>query len=129
MSTQPPPPLDPLSIAGLIAGALLGQTVGPYVGAYSVILLGWLVGVLVGLFRRDPVSRMSTALFVMITFVMTVFLTVGAKDLVARYLPIPIDGGTLLFLIALVIPAVGDNWIDIAKWAFNRLPDVFSKKG
>ncbi len=113
-----PTSLDPVSVAAAVIGALIGQELAPVVGAYTVIMFAWLGGVLVGLYRRDPASRLSTAAFVVITFVLTVGGSVFAAELLTKHLGLA--GSFPLFLAAFFIPAVGESWIDIAKWAIEQ---------
>lgn len=120
-----PPDLDPLTIAITIAAALVGPKLAPYVGAYTLILFGWFGGVLVGVYRRDSASRMGTAIFVTVSFVLTVGVTVPA----AQWLS-PMAGAAstaLLFPVSFLIPAVGDTWNKIAAWAWNQLTQRLSR--
>jgi hypothetical protein len=120
------PDLDPVSIAAAIAGSLLGPQLAPYIGAYFVVLLAWVGGVIVGSYRRDPRSRMGLAAFVAVTFVMALGLTASIASLLASKMGV---GSTVpLFLVAFAIPAVGDSWIDIAKWAAGRLRSKWEKE-
>jgi hypothetical protein len=120
------PDLDPVSIAAAIVGSVIGPQLAPYIGAYSVILLAWVGGVIVGLYRRDPTSRMSAAGFIAVTFVMTLGLTaVIASTLAAR---ISAESTTLLFPVAFMIPAVGDSWADIVRWVAGRLRAKWEKE-
>jgi hypothetical protein len=121
-----PTNLDPVSIAGAIAGAFIGPQLAPYIGAYSVIVLAWIGGVIIGLYRRDPTSRMSAAGFVTVTFVVTLCLTATAATILSRHLPA--DSTTLLAPVAIMIPAIGDSWIDIVKWGVNRLRARWEKE-
>jgi len=120
------PDLDPVSIAAAIAGALLGPQLAPYIGAYSVVLLAWVGGVIVGLYRRDPTSRMSAAGFIAVTFVMTLGLTAFIASVLAAR--ISAESTTLLFPVAFAIPAVGDSWIDIARWVAQRVRAKWEKE-
>lgn len=112
------PSLDPVSVASAVIAGLIGQELAPIVGAYTVILFAWLGGVLVGLYRRDPASRMSTAAFVVITFV----LTVGGSAFIADQLTerLGIAGSSPLFMAAFFIPAIGESWVDIVKWGIDQ---------
>lgn len=120
------PDLDPVSIAAAIAGALLGPQLAPYIGAYSVVLLAWVGGVIVGLYRRDPASRMSAAAFIAVTFVMTLGLTTFIASLLASKLSA--ESTTFLFPVAFMIPAVGDSWADIVRWAASRIRAKWEKE-
>lgn len=111
--------LDPLTIAVAIATAIVGPKLAPYVGAYTLIFFGWFGGVLVGVYRRDTGSRMGTMIFVLVSFVLTVGITVPA----AQWLS-PMAGAAsnaLLFPVSFLIPAVGDTWTKIAAWGWNQL--------
>jgi len=112
------PDLDPVSIAAAIAGSFIGPQLAPYIGAYSVILVAWIGGVIIGLYRRDPASRMSAAAFIAVTFVMTIGLTAFiASSLATKF---SAESTTFLFPVALIIPAVGDSWIGVAQWVWGR---------
>jgi len=119
------PNLDLVSIAAALAGAMLGPQMAPYVGAYTVILFAWVGGVLVGVYRRDPNSRMKTAVFVAVTFVLTIGSTAAAASMLAA--KVSAESTTLLFPIAFMIPAVGDDWIAVGKWLFSHLRARFTK--
>lgn len=113
------PDLDPLTIAVTIAAALVGPKLAPYVGAYTLIFFGWFGGVLVGVYRRDTGSRMGTAIFVIVSFVVTIGITVPA----AQWLS-PMAGAAataLLFPVSFLIPAIGDNWMTVAAWSWGQL--------
>jgi hypothetical protein len=109
------PNLDPVSVSVLLATALVGERYAAIAGPYTVILFAWFGGVLMGLYRREPSSRGKLALFVVITFVLTFGLTVPAADLIARYAPAGMTA--LLFPVAFLIPAVGEDWIPLVRWA------------
>lgn len=111
------PNLDPVSVMVLLTASLVGERYAGIAGPYSVILFAWFGGVLTGLYRRAPTSRARLGLFVVITFVLTFGLTVPAADLVAQYAP----AGTsaLLFPVAFLIPAVGEDWIPLVRWAWG----------
>lgn len=112
------PSLDPVSLAVALAATIVGKEMAPYVGAYSVILFGWFGGMLIGLVRREPSEdRWRTLAFVAITFIVTIGSTwVAAVWLAAK---VSIESTYLLFPVAVVIPAVGEDWIKIIKWALR----------
>lgn len=120
------PNLDPVSIAAAIAGSFLGPQLAPYIGAYSVVLLAWVGGVIVGLYRRDPASRMNAAAFIAVTFVMTVGLTSFIASLLAS--KISAESTTFLFPVAFMIPAVGDSWAHVVRWAVDRVRTKWEKE-
>jgi hypothetical protein len=111
------PPLDLFSLIVALIGSAIGQQLAPYAGAYLVILFAWFGGLQVGLYRRDPKSRMSTASFVTVTLIMTL----GATTVAATWLApkVSADSTALLFPVAFMIPAVGDSWVAIVKWAID----------
>ena len=123
MSTGPS--LDPVSVAAAVIAAIVGPKLAPVVGAYTVILFAWMGGVLVGLYRRDPASRMSTAMFVCVTFVLTVGGAAFAADQLSKQLAI--DSTSLLFPASFLIPAIGHSWFDLAKWAWGLFSARFPK--
>lgn len=110
------PNLDPFAVAVSLAALVVGPALAPIVGAYTLILFGWFGGVLIGLYRRKPSSRMSTAAFAAVTFIVTMGSTVSAAELVASNIPgFTASSKTLLFAVAVAIPAIGDNWVDISQ--------------
>ena len=119
------PSLDLVSVAAAVATALIGQELAPIVGAYTVIMLAWAAGVLIGLYRRDPASRLSTAAFVVVTFVMTIGGSVFAADLLEKHLGLA--GSFPLFLAAFCIPAIGESWFDIGRWAIEQARSRLTK--
>jgi hypothetical protein len=120
------PPLDPVAIAVTVAGLLIGEKLAPLAGAYAVIVLAWLGGVIVGLYRREKTARMSTANFVAVTLILTLGLTSFVSAQMSVHFNIEIT--TLLFPVAFLIPAVGDSWIDIGRWAFNLAADIIRSR-
>lgn len=113
------PQLDPVSLVVAIAGSLLGPVLAPYVGAYTVILFGWAGGLLIGLYRRDPASRLSTARFTAVTLILTIGATTVAADFLSS--KVSVGASLLLFPIAFLIPAIGHSWLDIGAWAVRRV--------
>lgn len=121
------PDLNPLSVAVAIAGALLGPKLAPYVGAYGLILFGWLGGVLVGLYRKEPGTRVHVAAFLAVSFVLTVGATVPLAEMASDYVP-KATVATLLFPVAFLIPAVGLDWLKVGRWVAERIAAFVSRK-
>lgn len=113
-----PPSLDLVSVMTVLLGSLIGQQLAPYASAYLVILLAWFGGVQIGVWRRDTLkTRMSTFSFVCVTLVLTLGVTGAAAAILGPRLGV--ENTWLLFPIAVIIPAVGDSWIDIAAWTWG----------
>lgn len=111
------PNLDPVSVVAALAATLIGAQAAPIVAAYSIIIFAWVGGVIVGLYRRDPESRMPAWAFIFVTFVITLGLTTAASTALGPRTSL--DPGALFFPVAFMIPAVGDNWPGLIKWAWN----------
>jgi hypothetical protein len=115
--TMSQPSLDPVSFAIAIAGTLVGTQMAPFVGAYTVIIFAWLGGVFAYLLRKETMPRGKTAKFVLVTCIVTL----GTTWVAATYLSakVSIESTYLLFPIAFLIPAVGEDWIGLVRWGFN----------
>ena len=112
------PPLDPFTIAVALAAAMVGPKLAPYVGAYTLILMGWFAGVLIGIYRRDVGSRIGTGAFVVVSFILTIGSTVATAETLSPHLGVSIT--YLLIPVAVLIPAVGDTWFDVARWLWDN---------
>lgn len=111
------PNLDPVSLAVAIAATLVGQQMAPFAGAYTVIIFAWLGGVFAYLLRKETLKRGKTAKFVFVSFVVTIGTTwVAAVYLSAK---VSIESTYLLFPIAFLIPAVGEDWVTLARWGIK----------
>lgn len=114
-----------VSVAVLVTTAALGPEFAMAVGAYGVILLGWFGGVLVGVWRMPPVSRAQLVAFVLVSLVATLGITVSATEILAHALRTAapwagaIQPSSLLFLVAFALPAVGYDWVDVARWLWS----------
>lgn len=122
------PALDPYAVAVGLAVLIVGPTLAPYLAAYSLILIGWFGGMLIGVYRRPPASRANTAGFVVVTFIITLLTTVPIAQGLAPYL-----GGmastSLLSGVAIIMPAIGHNWADIAKRVWSIVANRFERQG
>ena len=120
------PNLDPFAVAVSIAALLVGPKLAPILGGYTLIMFGWFAGVLIGVYRRDAGSRMGTIVFVLLFFLVTMGTAATAAELLAPY----IGGKTnaLLFPVAVLIPAIGDDWIAVAKWAWRLVAARFERR-
>lgn len=121
------PNLSPLSLAVAVATALLGSKWAPYAGAYGLIVFCWVAGVLIGLYRMPPGSNVHAAAFVVVSFVVTAGTTVPLAEIASDFLP-GATVQTLLVPLAIVIPAVGMDWLPIGRWFFDRLGAIFRRK-
>lgn len=104
-------------LVGLLATMWFGQMLGPALGTLFLICFGWLAGAIVGVIRMESGSRFSTLQFLVVSFV----ITVGAAGTLAGMITTHWQGAgpasQWLFLVAVMIPAVGTSWIGIFKWA------------
>lgn len=124
------PTLDPFAVAVGLATMIVGPTLAPILGAYSLILFGWFAGVLIGVYRREPSSRMGTVVFIVVMFVLTMGSTVTAAEMIVAHTPYYAGTATaLLFPLAVLIPAVGDDWLVIIKWAWRLVVARFERGG
>lgn len=92
-----------------------GTVLGPSLGVMMLIFFGWFVGVVIGVWRmEEPVTRVNTVWFVLLSFIVTVG---GAGTLANKVAPhmhsTPFE---LLFFVAILLPGIGMSWVDIAKW-------------
>lgn len=110
----PPPDLTPFAVVVAIAGGLLGPQMAYYVGAYALIFLGWFFGLLYGLWVRPVDSRMPMWAYTVVTFGASIFTTVTVAEVASNY--VPFAPTTLLFPIALAIPAMPDKWGIVGSW-------------
>ncbi len=114
-----------VSVAVLLTTAARGADFAVAVGAYGVILLGWFGGVMVGVWRMPPVPRAQLITFVLVSLVATLGVTVSATELLTHLLraSVPWAGGVrpagLLFPVAFLLPAIGHNWVDVARWLWS----------
>lgn len=123
------PSIDPVSVAIAVVGTLAGPEIAAYAGPYSVIVFAWLGGVLIGFYRRDVTSRISAAAFVAVTFCMTIGFTTAFAHILAQWISftVKVEATTLLFPVAFLIPAIGESWLRIGKWAASVVASRFSK--
>jgi hypothetical protein len=114
-----------VSVAVLLVTAMLGPEFALAVGAYGVIMLGWFGGVLIGLWRMPPAPRGHMASFVAVSLVATLGVTVSATELLAGAVRATfpwastVEAHGMLFPVAFILPAIGHNWIDVARWVWS----------
>jgi hypothetical protein len=120
------PDLDPYALAVSVAVLIVGPIFAPYLAAYTLIMFGWFGGVMVGVWRRPSSSLLGTLAFVIVTFVLTMGLTVWAAELMAPY--VGQASRLLLIPVAVLIPAIGDDWISIGRWALGVLGRRIERK-
>lgn len=116
--TPPEPDLSPLSVVVALLTLFVGPQLAPALGAYSLILIAWFGGVLIGVYRLPPAPRGVVAVFVIVSLIVTLGITVPAADLLARYMPL-LDAKGLMFPIAVLIPAVGYSWLAVGAWVWS----------
>lgn len=113
---QQTPDLDPFSAFIAVFAVLVGPSIAPYAATYSVIFFGSIVGILIGLRSRKPSSRLSAALYMIITFISSLFMTVPLSDYIGQHYSL-LNGGNswLFFPVAMCITAYGELWINYLK--------------
>lgn len=118
------PTLDTILIAA--ATYLLGSYLGPILGTLLLIVFGWFLGVIVGLWRLPDESRIKPLWFVVVTFGGTV----GSASLAATWIGHRLNSNPSewLFFVAIVLPAVGHNWIDAGVWAWGLARRVLEQR-
>lgn len=121
--TPPEPDLNPVSVMVLLLTAWLGPQFAGVASAYTIILFGWFGGCFIGALRLPPDGRVKLAAFVVISFVVTIGLTVSVAEMVAAQAPevMGFSVKTLLFPVAALIPAIGHSWLDIGQWVAGLL--------
>lgn len=124
-----------VSVAVLVTTALLGPEFAVAVGAYGAIVLGWFGGMLVGLWRMPPVPRLQLAGFVVVSLVLTLGVTVSVAELLTQAMraTVPWAGGVkitdALMPVAFLLPAIGHNWVNVARWVWSLRPRALQNKG
>lgn len=114
------PGLDSLALT--IAIWAVGEAMGPLLGTLALIAFGWFFGCIVGVWRMrfqegDVHRRVKTIWFVAVTMGVTMGTAAMVANFMGHWLRIAPMG--LVFFTAFGIPAVGMNWIDLAKWAWG----------
>jgi len=123
-----------VSVAVLVATAALGPELAVAVGGYGVILLGWFGGVMWGVWRMPPVPRGQLVAFVLVSLVGTIGVTVSATEILTQLLRATVPWASsvqpagLLFPVAFVLPAIGHNWIDVARWVWGLRSRVAARR-
>lgn len=109
------------TLIAIAATVVFGQKLGPLISTFALITFGWFGGMLIGLLRMrsddDGMGvRVRALWFVAVSFVVTV----GSASTAATWLAAHNGGSPAdwLFFVALGIPAIGMDWIRIAKWFF-----------
>ncbi len=101
--------------------------------AYLLIVLGWLFGMLVGALRLpvdagQPFSRRPLAILALSSlfavFVLSVPLAGALHGLIDRHWPALGygDARALFAPLAFAIPAIGHNWLDLARRVWSKTP-------
>ena len=123
-----------VSVAVLVATAAIGPELAVAVGGYGVILLGWFGGVMWGVWRMPPVPRGQLVAFVLVSLVGTLGVTVSATEILTHLLRATVPWGSsvqpegLLVPVAFVLPAIGHNWIDVARWVWGLRSRVTARR-
>lgn len=111
------PELDPVAVITIVAAALIGPEFAPYFGAYGVIVMGWFAGLLVYVWRTPAPERGSIALFGLMTFTITMGVTIGAASMLSDRFGVALNA--LLFPVSVAIPALGNRWGDISVFLWS----------
>lgn len=125
--SAPEPDLNPVSVAVLVLTALVGPQFAAVAGAYTVIGFGWFAGVIVGAYRMPREGRMPLGLFVLLTLVVTLGITVPLANFLAAnsaaFLPgaVATSSSGLLFPVAFAFPAIGHSWGAIVTWCVGLI--------
>ncbi len=124
--SAPLPDVSPLGVLVTLLTMFVGPALAPLLGAYSLIVAGWFGGVLIGIYRRPPGKRIGVLGFVLVSLIVTLGATVSAADVLAAYMPL-VEAKTLLFPIAVAIPAIGHSWVNIAHWCAGLVRRRFTQ--
>jgi hypothetical protein len=124
--SSPIPDLTPLGVLVALLTMFVGPVLAPLLGAYSLIVVGWFGGVLIGIYRQPPGSRIGILGFLLVSLIVTLGATVSAADVLSAYMPL-IEAKALLFPIAVMIPAIGHSWVNIAQWCAGALRRRFMR--
>lgn len=105
---QGPENLDLFAAALMLASFYWGPKAAQFISAYALILLGWFGGLMIGLYRRDIDSHMPTFVYVVVSLIASLGVTVplamwldGAAGFAYTGLLLPISGA---------IAALPDKW-------------------
>lgn len=113
MAAPPPPGPENLDLslwaaALALAGFYWGPKAAQFISAYALILLGWFGGLMIGLYRRDLDSRMPTVVYVIVSLIASLGITVpiamaldGTAGFAYTGLLLPVSGA---------IAALPDKW-------------------
>lgn len=109
-----------LTVAAALAGWVFGDEVAHLVAAYLVIFAGGVLGAFINAARR-PGRTLRADASVFIGIVLAVLLTAStAADLLVRYAGIePSVARSGIGVIAIVLGAIGEDWLRIGRWALN----------
>lgn len=111
------PTLDAAALA--VFAWAFGAYLGPILGTLFLITFGWFLGVIVGLWRLPDGTRIRPLWFVVVTFGATVgSASVAATWIAQRFHTSPMEW---LFFVAIAIPAIGEDWVRVARWAWGLL--------
>lgn len=108
------------TMMAIVATLLFGHTLGPVVSTLALIVFGWFGGMLIGLLRLQTSdntpekNRVKTLWFVIVSFIVTI----GTAGTAATWLSAHTAGAPAdwLFIVAVVVPAIGTDWVRIGKW-------------
>lgn len=129
MAAPPPqgPDLD-LSLwaaALTLAGFYWGPKAAQFISAYALVLLGWFGGLMIGLYRRDMDARMPTAVYVVVSLIASLAVTVPIASALDGTAGVAYTG--LLLPVSCAIAALPDKWrqgLDLLLDAWQALRGV-----
>lgn len=121
-----PPPLDSVSVLTTLAGAVMGAEIAPYIGTYALILMCFTGGAVIGVYRREPESRLSVFAFVL----SMLFITLAVTVFIAQYLSdkTHFSVGAFEAGISILIPAIGEDWFKLIKAGIGWVLDFINSK-
>jgi hypothetical protein len=117
MTTPTPPPIDVVTVAIALASIAFGPRVAEMVGPYAVIFLGAALGGAWSASRRDPASRGSTIVHMLLMMGLAALITVPLAGVAVHYLEL--DLKLLLGPVAVVIAGIGHDWPRVGAWAID----------
>jgi hypothetical protein len=115
----PSPPIDIVTLFIAIDTALFGPELAAVIGPYAVILLGAALGAAWSATRREPGTRGSTLLHMLLMMGWALLVTVPAAAIAGR--TFGWEAKWLLGPVAVVIAGIGPDWPNVGRWGIGVL--------